>query len=145
MARLEGLLPVFRLAETVRWIAAEEPRLAQAAIAFAAINRTQSVEGGEGDYAGAPGLDTLAGALYGVVSPGESPAIHNAAGFHDGDTGTVPDAAFCRALATVCLALAGDLADPTGGATRFHRHDEMPEWARRREPVALIGAWFFYM
>lgn len=145
MMRSEGLLPVFRLAETVRWLAAEEPQLVQAAVAFAAINRVQRVEVGEGVYADSPDLHGLAGALYGVASPGDNPDIHNAAGFHDGAAGTHPDAAFCRALATVCLALAGDLADPTGGATRFHRHDEMPEWARRRKPVALIGAWFFYM
>jgi spore germination cell wall hydrolase CwlJ-like protein len=34
--------------------------------------------------------------------------------------------------------------DPTRGATRYHRHDEAPGWARRRRPVALIGAYLFY-
>ena len=35
--------------------------------------------------------------------------------------------------------------DPTRGATRFHRHDERPEWARHHLPVALIGRYLFYV
>jgi len=55
---------------------------------------------------------------------------------------TVP--AYYRALATVCLVLSGDQADPTQGAVDFHRHDELPDWANRRVPSALIGSWLFY-
>ena len=35
-------------------------------------------------------------------------------------------------------------ADPTRGATRFHRHDEAPVWARHLLPTALIGAYLFF-
>jgi hypothetical protein len=35
-------------------------------------------------------------------------------------------------------------ADPTRGATRYHRHDRFPGWARLAEPVALIGGFVFY-
>lgn len=35
--------------------------------------------------------------------------------------------------------------DPTRGATRFHRHDEAPDWARYLSPVALIGRYLFYV
>ena len=34
--------------------------------------------------------------------------------------------------------------DPTRGATRFHRHDEAPVWARHLIPTALIGAYLFF-
>lgn len=54
------------------------------------------------------------------------------------------DAKFCRSLALLCLILAGDLDDPTRGATKFHAHDDWPCWARDAEPRALIGRRFFY-
>jgi hypothetical protein len=54
-------------------------------------------------------------------------------------------AAQVRALAYLGLALCGDLPDPTGGSTRFHRHDDWPAWARDREPQALVGSYFFYV
>jgi spore germination cell wall hydrolase CwlJ-like protein len=50
-----------------------------------------------------------------------------------------------RAMAYLGLALCGDLPDPTGGSTRFHRHDDWPAWARDREPQALVGSYFFYV
>ena len=39
----------------------------------------------------------------------------------------------------------GEGPDPTRGATRFHRHDETPDWSRRSIPVALIGHYLFYV
>ncbi len=54
------------------------------------------------------------------------------------------DKNYCRSLAISSQVWSGDEADPTVGATRFHRHDDWPEWAERSEPVALIGNWFFY-
>lgn len=54
------------------------------------------------------------------------------------------DAEFCRSLALLCLILAGDLDDPTRGATKFHAHDDWPCWARDAEPRALIGRRIFY-
>lgn len=76
-------------------------------------------------------------------------ALVNARGESEVGTGAAAgadfsDPAFCRALAALCLVAAGDIADPTCGATRFHAHDEDPAWARRRTPSALIGRHFFY-
>ncbi len=56
----------------------------------------------------------------------------------------VTDTGFCRAFAVACLVLSGDIEDPTGGATHFHRHAENPKWARRATPKALIGRHLFY-
>ncbi len=38
----------------------------------------------------------------------------------------------------------GGIPDQTGGATRCHRHDRSPGWARRRTPTALLGAYLFF-
>lgn len=54
------------------------------------------------------------------------------------------DAAFARAFAVACLVLSGDIDDPTGGATHFHRHSRNPKWARGAVPKALIGQHMFY-
>jgi hypothetical protein len=49
-----------------------------------------------------------------------------------------------NSLKLLRLAFAGELADPTGGAIRAHRHDECPAWADRAWPTSLIGPWIFY-
>ena len=54
------------------------------------------------------------------------------------------DKNYYRSLAIASLVWSGEEVDPTVGATRFHRHDDWPEWAESSEPVALIGNWFFY-
>jgi Cell Wall Hydrolase len=41
-------------------------------------------------------------------------------------------------------ALRGSLADPTLGATAFHRIDANPTWSRELLPVAIIGSFLFY-
>ena len=41
-------------------------------------------------------------------------------------------------------ALRGSLADPTLGATAFHRIDANPTWSRGLLPVAVIGSFLFY-
>lgn len=41
-------------------------------------------------------------------------------------------------------ALRGSLADPTLGATAFHRIDASPAWSRELLPVAVIGSFLFY-
>ena len=55
------------------------------------------------------------------------------------------EASFARAFAVACLVLSGDIEDPTGGATHFHRHTLNPKWARRAVPKALIGQHMFYV
>jgi N-acetylmuramoyl-L-alanine amidase len=53
-----------------------------------------------------------------------------------------PLAATCRRLAR--RALAGTLADPTDGATRYHHQDAFPRWSRGCAPNAQIGDRLFY-
>jgi hypothetical protein len=53
-----------------------------------------------------------------------------------------PMHAVCRRIAR--RALAGALADPTRGATRYHRADREPEWAGALSPCAHIGNLLFY-
>jgi len=50
--------------------------------------------------------------------------------------------AMCRRVAA--RALAGALADPTGGATHWHGPDRLPAWAVAREAEAEIGGLVFY-
>jgi hypothetical protein len=54
------------------------------------------------------------------------------------------DENYFRSLAIASLVWSGEEVDPTVGSTRFHRHDDWPDWADKSEPVALIGNWFFY-
>jgi hypothetical protein len=56
----------------------------------------------------------------------------------------IADPDLCRALALACLVLLGDLADPTDGATHFHRHTDQPDWAAGATAKALIGQHIFY-
>ncbi len=49
-----------------------------------------------------------------------------------------------RALAVFTQVLAGGVADPTGGASRFHCHDETPKWAAAMDIRAIVGPYLFY-
>lgn len=48
----------------------------------------------------------------------------------------------CRRIAR--RALRGSLADPTEGATAFHRIEASPPWARELLPIAMYGPYLFY-
>jgi hypothetical protein len=48
----------------------------------------------------------------------------------------------CRRVAR--RALRGSLADPTVGASAFHRLEDNPAWARDLLPVASFGSFLFY-
>ncbi|MFO1145644.1 MAG: cell wall hydrolase [Rhodospirillales bacterium] len=54
-----------------------------------------------------------------------------------------PVFAACQRIAR--RAVNGALADPTGGAVRFHRLGVRPTWAAELEPGPLIGCFLFYM
>lgn len=54
------------------------------------------------------------------------------------------DLHFATALRVARRALAGVLADPTGGATHYHTRAISPAWARGAQPTAAIGAHVFY-
>ena len=41
-------------------------------------------------------------------------------------------------------AIAGVLEDHSGGAKRFHRIGDLPDWARENRPVAHLGEFLFY-
>lgn len=62
--------------------------------------------------------------------------------------GTPPPAAdpvFASCQRIARRAVNGALADPTGGAVRFHRLGIRPLWAAGREPGPLIGCFLFYL
>ena len=52
--------------------------------------------------------------------------------------------AFQMCLRVVKRMVYGDLPDTCSGATRFHRADEMPDWATSRGYVADIDGLLFY-
>lgn len=41
-------------------------------------------------------------------------------------------------------ALSGNVKDITGGATKYHKASEYPEWAEALPPIACIGDLLFY-
>lgn len=51
---------------------------------------------------------------------------------------------FQACLRVARRALAGKLADPTGGATHYHTRAVRPPWARAKTPSAEIGEHQFY-
>ena len=53
--------------------------------------------------------------------------------------------AFQMCLRVVERMVHGGLADTCFGATRFHRADEMPDWARARGYIADIDGLLFYL
>ena len=57
---------------------------------------------------------------------------------------TAADPVFAACLRIARRALAGALADPTGGATHYHAAGRTPLWAVGREPSAVIGGHIFY-
>lgn len=114
-----ALKEMMRLALAIRDLMEDEEEDGRVAIACAALNRMRRY-GPEGEGGG--------GAPSG-------PAAH---------ARDFSDPALCRAIAVACLVLSGDLEDPTGGATHFHRHTEEPGWARTATPKALIGQYMFY-
>lgn len=57
---------------------------------------------------------------------------------------TTDDKVFASCVRIACRAVAGSLADPTGGATHYHTAAVYPPWARGRAPTAVIGAHLFY-
>lgn len=54
------------------------------------------------------------------------------------------DPALLAARRVARRALGGALADPTGGATRYHAKGEFPRWARDRRVSAFIRRRHFY-
>lgn len=57
---------------------------------------------------------------------------------------TADNKVFASCLRIARRAVAGVLADPTGGATHYHTDVVRPPWARGRAPSAVIGAHLFY-
>jgi len=48
------------------------------------------------------------------------------------------------AMSVACRAVAGEIFDPTQGATRCHRHDMEPDWAAAHVATAILGDVVFY-
>jgi N-acetylmuramoyl-L-alanine amidase len=108
-----------RLAFTLLAIAAEESVRTMEALAACLTNRARR----------AP----AAGARPEAAAPLAKPATH-------GDLRRKLEVG--RRIAR--RALHGSLADPTQGATAFHRADATPGWARSLLPVAIFGHFLFY-
>ncbi len=71
-------------------------------------------------------------------------ADFSARGVWDG-TGKCDSAVeFIALLSHVAGVFAGLYSDPTKGATRFHRHNRSPNWARNRQSTALLGERLYY-
>lgn len=120
---------------TVWKLAGDESRLCQAAVTWLIVNRIAAVTGAEkvGDVCQC----VLEDGRYGLARQGSEMA-------QPGSKGDLNDPQLCRVAIRILKVLARETADPIDGATLFHRHDEAPEWSRDLEPVALIGAYFFY-
>lgn len=124
------------LAMTVWQLAGSESQFCQTAVTWLIVNRMAS-EQNQPDVAGVC-----------------RHVLHDAGWSEDGTTGPVSqsgnhgdrltDPRFCRLLIRVLEVLAKEVNDPTNGARFFHRHDTAPNWSQELEPVALIGAYFFY-
>lgn len=57
---------------------------------------------------------------------------------------TERDPQFKAALEIATLAEAGELPDPTNGATHYHTKAILPKWAEGKQPCAVIGNHLFY-
>lgn len=133
---------VERFARILIAATANEPKGARLALAFVVYNRRETARRffkAQSRPHPQFGDGSLAEACHSVMrdaGPLESTNGVSASASADPD--------YYRALAVVCLVLCGEQADPTQGAVEFHRHDELPDWASRRVPSALIGSWLFY-
>jgi N-acetylmuramoyl-L-alanine amidase len=54
------------------------------------------------------------------------------------------DIYFATCLRIARRAVAGTLADVSGGATHYHRHDVYPDWSRGVRPIKIIGNHHFF-
>ncbi len=132
---LSDLAKILSLAAVLNRLSKDETRNSLIALAWTLrnreINRKQTSKFSKSTRTGM--TDTLAGKPV-VVRPWNILTLLKPA----------QDQGYCRSLAIISLVWCGEEADPTAGATHFHRHDDWPEWALIAEPVALIGSWFFY-
>lgn len=123
------------LALTVWKLAGNEGRLCQTAMAWLIVNRIATLTCT--DQVHDVCQRVLEDGRYGLGRPADERD-------RTASTGQLNDPRLCRVAIRILEVLAREAADPIDGATLFHRHDEDPEWSRDLEPVALIGAYFFY-
>lgn len=133
---------LWRVAEIVGRAAGDQPEEAYAAVGHVLINRI----GGDWSSPAPAGRPDLRHAL--LEEAERELGLRSAVpGFCDREgcchADAEQDSILC-ALSVVARICAGEIEDPTGGATRCHRHDNTPPWAEGRKPLALIGHWFFY-
>lgn len=119
------------LARTVYWEARGQPEAGRLAVAHVVLNRARS--------------RAFPGSVCGVVRQGgEAPPCQ----FNwrcDGRPDAPRDAAAWRRAQEIALrALSGAEADPSRGATLFHRRGVSPGWARPSWRTAEIGDHLFY-
>ncbi len=119
------------IAFAVWCLARREPEIGRSAVAWSIRNRMVSHGRGEPGSAGRICTEMLQAVAEPPVSISREP-------------GLLGVRAYWRAYGVACLVWCDDIADPTGGANRFHRHDQVPAWAAEERPVALLGSYFFY-
>lgn len=142
MAETDKLSEVESFARILMAATADEPEAGKLALVWVIRNRREVARRfREAESRAHPhfGDGSLAEACRSVMRDAGSPDAGKAAPAH-----ALAGSHYYRALATVCLVLSGDDADPTQGAVDFHRHDESPDWAKSRIPSALIGSRLFY-
>lgn len=114
------------LASMVWRLAPEESRLCQSALMWLAVNQVRHCQG-----------RSLSEICDGLLAVGRGHLVRAAP--------PQPDhPGYDRLCKQAEAVLQAQVADPTFGACRVHRHDECPQWSRRLMPSALIGPFFFY-
>jgi len=136
---LADLVKILSLAAVLSRLAKNESRNTLVALAWTIRNRQKNRQ-----KTAAPARTVIAGIFYhdSISHAGRLVSVRswNILAFLKSGI----DKNYCRSLTIASQVWSGEESDPTVGATRFHRHDDWPEWAENSEPVALIGNWFFY-
>lgn len=130
--------PVDTLARTIWGEARGEPLRGQEAVAAVVMNRVAFARNRPKFWWGTT-IETVCRkrwqfSCWNENDPNRSKLMTVAAG----------DLGFDTCLRIARRAIAGVLADPTGGATHYHNSSVEPLWAQGRAPIAEIGSHLFY-
>jgi N-acetylmuramoyl-L-alanine amidase len=123
------------LARTLWGEARADSLRAKEALAALIVNRTRHAKSMDGHYWWGNSIEEI------CRRPGQFPCWGQPDRLL---AATMQDRAFRIAVRTARRAVAGFLADPTCGATHWHRRTELPLWTRGRFPTAEIGQFLFY-
>jgi len=123
--------PLTCLARTVYFESRGRAEREQTAVAWVVLNRA-AAEGYPDD-------------VCAVVKQGGSTRPCQFSWFCNGRSNVAGHAReYAQSLNVAQKVLAGEVEDPTGGATMFHNRTVRPSWTRRAQLMAQIGAHFFW-